>query len=642
MQGKKFHIGIFASSQSILNRVEVLAAGRQDYIAIKTQALDDAIPLALEMERNGIEVIISRRGTAHLLRENLRIPVLAFPDRSLDILVSLKKASNIGRRILLTVFRQNMGGLAIVEDLLDIRLVQKIYENKASMARGILQAKREGCEVAVGGIVTQHLASDIGLEFVEIRTSKEDIDATIENAKSVAQAGREQKAAARRYRSIIDAASDGIIAVDEKGLISTINATARERLQISEEEAVGEPITRLIPDCGIPQVLMTKRPVNDRLGQIREDHFLFNHLPIIMSGESIGAVSTFRHINHVMRAEHVVRRSLSKGLVSKYTLDELIHVSPTMQDVIDTGRQYAKTESTILIMGETGTGKEIFAHGIHHLSSRTGRPFVSVNCAAIPEQLLESELFGYEEGAFTGSKKGGKPGLFEIAHQGSIFLDEIESTPFPVQLRLLRVLQEREVMRIGANRKIPVDVRIIAAASHDLSISVQQGSFREDLFFRLNVLRIRIPPLRQRKEDIPVLLDFFVSLFSNSHGLDPIGLPESYLNRLMQYPWPGNVRQLRNFAERYVMNCSLGCSTDRLKALYQELIEYPPLKMEIADAAGTSVPLREQVKKIVLSDEKNIIKQALKKARYHKSTAAEQLGISRTTLWRKMKALGLE
>ncbi len=642
MQTKKLNIGIFASSQSILNQVEVLAAGQDDSIDIKTQALDDAISLALDMERNGIEVIISRRGTAHLLRETLRIPVLSFPHRSLDILVSLKKAAKISRRILLTVFRQNMGELAIIEDLLDLQLVQKIYENKASMARAILQAKREGCEVAVGGIVTQQLSADIGLEFVEIRTSKEDIAATIENAKSVALAGREQKAAARRYRSIIDAASDGIVAVDEKGHISTINATARERLQITEEEAVGKPITRLIPDCGIPQVLLTKRPVNDRLGQIREDHFLFNHLPILMSGEAIGAVSTFRHINHVMRAEQVVRRSLSKGLVSKYTLDELIHVSPNMQEAINTGRQYAKTESTILIMGATGTGKEIFAHGIHHLSSRSGRPFVSINCAAIPEQLLESELFGYEEGAFTGSRKGGKPGLFEIAHQGSIFLDEIESTPFSVQLRLLRVLQEREVMRVGANRKIPVDVRIIAAASHDLSISVRKGSFREDLFFRLNVLRIRIPALRERKEDIPVLLDFFIRLFSDAHGLDPTGLPESYSNRLMDYPWPGNVRQLRNFAERYVMNCSLGCNADRLEALYQELIEYPPLEMNDAEISKPSIPLREQVKKKVLSDEKNIISDALKKARYHKSTAAEQLGISRTTLWRKMKELGLE
>jgi transcriptional regulator with PAS, ATPase and Fis domain len=355
-------------------------------------------------------------------------------------------------------------------------------------------------------------------------------------------------------------------------------------------------------------------------------------------------VSTFRDIGRVMRTENVVRRSLSAGLVAKYKLKELVHVSPAMREVVELGKQYARTDSTILVMGETGTGKEIFAQGIHDLSRRSRFPFVSINCAALPEQLLESELFGHEEGAFTGSKRGGKPGRFELAHQGTIFLDEIDSTPEAMQIRLLRVLQEREVMRIGGDRIIPVDVRVIAAASRDLNAALREGQFRPDLFFRLNVLRIQIPPLRQRQEDIPVLLDFFIRSFSDRQQIEPVRLPAGYVNRLQQYDWPGNVRQLKNFAERLVLNCSLRCSPDMLEILFRELIQFSGVPGGTAPAAAPHAPtaFKSHVREKVLQNERAIIQEALRNTRYRLSRTAEQLGISRTTLWRKMKALGLD
>jgi propionate catabolism operon transcriptional regulator len=338
----------------------------------------------------------------------------------------------------------------------------------------------------------------------------------------------------------------------------------------------------------------------------------------------------------------VVRRSLSKGLVAKYGFDDLVHTSPAMRNVVNIGMQYADTDSTILIMGETGTGKEILVHGIHNLSRRAKQPFVSINCAALPEQLLESELFGYEEGAFTGSKKGGKPGRFEIAHQGTIFLDEIDSTPESVQIRLLRVLQEREIMRIGGDRKIPVDVRIVAAASQDLNIAVQEARFRADLFFRLNVLRLHIPPLREREEDIPLLLDFFIKLISDRHGLEPISVPPDYLSRLTTYGWPGNVRQLRNFAERLVMNCNLRCSQDTLELLYRELLQYDHRAVSQEPDTQPPVTLKSRMQHQTLESERAIILEALEKCRFHKNRAAGRLGISRTTLWRKIKELDIE
>jgi transcriptional regulator, propionate catabolism operon regulatory protein len=642
MPDKKIRIGIFASSHSLMERVQELAAKQRDQIFINTQGLDDALPLALEMVRNGVEIIISRRGTAHLLRENLRIPVLSFPHRSLDILASLKTAINHGRKILLPVFRQKISGLSSIEDLLDIELIQMIYKDKASLTRAIESGLKKGCAVTVGGSVTQQIAESLGLKFVEIRTSDEDIAATIEDAKSIALTSRDQKATTLRYRAIMDAASDGIIAVDEHGHITTANTTASTMLKLSRDDIVGWHIAQVVPNSLISQVLLNKKPIHDRLTQVGNDSYIFNYEPVTLDGSVIGAVSSFRDIGKVMRAENVVRRSLSKGLVAKYELDDLVHVSSAMRDVVNIGRQYAGTDSTILIMGETGTGKEIFVHGIHNISQRKRQPFVSINCAALPEQLLESELFGYEEGAFTGSKRGGKAGRFEIAHLGTIFLDEIDSTPEAVQIRLLRVLQEREVMRIGGDSKIPVDVRIVAAASRDLSEAVQEGSFRSDLFFRLNVLRLQIPPLRKRLEDIPLLMDYFIRLFSDRHGLEPISLPKSYLDRLMTYAWPGNVRQLRNFAERLVMNCSLRCSPDTLEVLYRELIQYGVQPAQVPAPLPVETTLKVRMKNHALDNERAIILEALEQCRFHKNRAAERLGVSRTTLWRKIKELGIE
>jgi len=642
MQRKKIRIGIFASSHSLINRVQALTTKQQDKIIINTNGLDDAIPLALEMVRNGVEIIISRRGTAHLLRENLHIPVLSFPHRSLDLLTSLTQAKTEGNKILFPVFRHELSGLEILEDLLRIELVQKIYKDKASLRQAVVNGRDEGCEVVVGGSVTQQSADAIGLRFIEIRTSDEDIETTIEDAKSVALAARDQKATTLRYQAIMDAASDGIIAVDEKGRITTINTTAANLLKLDKDATLDLHIAQVIPESSVSQVLTNPKPVHDRLVGIDKERYIFNYQPVTLEGAVIGAVSTFRDISKVMRSEQVVRRSLSKGFTAKYELNDLIHESPAMGYVVNVGRQYAGTDSTILIMGETGTGKELFVHGIHSLSRRAKKPFVSINCAALPEQLLESELFGYEEGAFTGSKKGGKPGRFEIAHQGTIFLDEIDSTPESVQIRLLRVLQEREMMRIGGDRKIPVDVRIIAAASRDLSIAVQEGKFRADLFFRLNVLRLQIPPLRERLEDIPLLLKYFIRHFSVRYDLEPVTLPIDYLKRLMAYDWPGNVRQLRNFAERLVMNCSLSCSHDTLEVLYGELIQYctsTPTEVMQFPPEGA---LKERMKFHTLDNERAIIQEALQQCRFHKKKAAQRLGISRTTLWRKIKELGLE
>ena len=627
MQQKKIRIGIFASSQSLIERVQVLAARQHDQIFINTQGLDDAIPVALEMVRNGVETIISRRGTAHLLRENLRIPVLSFPHRSLDILISLKQAAALGGKILLPVFRQQWSGLPTLEDMLQIELIQKVYEDKASLKRIIANAYDEGCEIVVGGSVTQQIAEAEGIKFIEIRTSDEDIAATIEDAKSIALSARDQEAAALRYHAIIDAASDGIIAVDEEGSITTINATAASTLKLDRGEVEGRHITQIIPDSPIDRVLLTQNPIYDRLTRIGKDRYVFNYRPVTLEDTVIGAVSTFRDIGNVMRSEHVVRRSLSKGLVAKYDFKDLIHASPTMRDVVNIGRQYAGTESTILVMGETGTGKEIFVHGIHSLSQRADQPFVSVNCAALPEQLLESELFGYEEGAFTGSKKGGKPGRFEIAHKGTIFLDEIGDIPLSVQVKLLRVIENKQIERVGDHRSVDVDVRIISATHQNLVRLIEQQQFREDLYFRINVIPIRIPPLRDRREDIPLLINSFVQRLRGRTGKAITGLTSGALRHLMDYPWPGNVRELKSALEYAFVVAEKG------------KIDLEHLPVPATEAS--SAPRRSH-RPAGGDTEKQALIDALRQTGGNQTQAARILGINRVTVWNRMRKYGID
>ncbi len=642
MTGKPFVIGVFVSTPSVDENVKKLAAQQDDIIRISYQCLEESVIAGKKMEKEGVEVIISRRGTAFLLRENLLIPVVSFPQSSLDVLVSIKEATNQGRRIFLPSFRDKRSGLDMIGELLDIEFAQGIYTDSASLRQIISRAAKDGFEVVVGGGATMRSAAEFGLKYCELISSEQEVIETIENAKSVAQSQREQRATSQRYQTIVDAASDGIIAVDVTERVTMINQSARRTLNIQGQNAIGTPVSQLLPLTALSQVLRDKRPIRDKVENVKGEMFVFNHTPVMLGEEMIGVVSSFKEVSHVMRAENTVRRTLAKGFVARYVIDDLIHRHPALGQVADLCREFAKTDSCVLITGETGTGKEIIAQSIHNLSRRKTRPFVSVHCAALPEQLLESELFGHEEGAFTGSKKGGKPGLFELAHQGTIFLDEIDSTTLSVQLRLLRVLQEKEVMRVGAEQTIPVEARVIAVAGSDLWKSVREGSFRKDLFFRLNVLRISIPALRDRKEDIPELMTHFIFHYSRKYNISPPALPNSYLHKLIEYSWPGNVRQLKHFAEQLVLNCSFRYSADILDALFDELSRIVETEEQPRVRSTESGPLEGWLRISPTSTDAEKITAALEKARFNRTKAAAMLGIGRTTLWRKIKELQLE
>lgn len=631
-----YKIGVITSSISLLNLAKEIEKKTDEEIQISSKGLKKAIPVGKEMERNGVEVIISVLGTASLLRENLSIPVLSIPLTSFDLIKSFTAAAVFDSRVLLLTFRENVEEIHFIEKLLNIKIFQGVYDDSESLENQILLAREKGFGVGIGGGMAMRISAKHDFKIIEVEASQAVIEATIESAKSVAHSGRQEKEKAIQYRYILDSPSEGIIATDQRGNITAINKSAKQFLQVSENHIQGKPIWHYIPKAPIINVMNSKKPVLNRVKKINKEQFIFNHIPIIMDKRVLGSVSTFNHISNVIRAENEVRRSLTRGLIAKYNLDDFLYQSAAMQNVIDMTRKIASSNSTILIIGETGTGKEILSNAIHNLSHRKNKAFVSINCAALPELLLESELFGYEDGAFTGSRRGGKAGLFEMAHNGTILLDEFAEMPHSVQLRLLRVLQEKEVMRIAGNSLIPINVRVIANSNKDLIEEVRNGRIREDLFFRLNVLQIQIPPLRERVEDIPLLVDEFIRKLSREHNLKPISIPLPLLTKLMDYAWPGNVRQLLNFIEGIVVFCCSRFSSEIFETKYNELISFSLDKNKVKDdQVSSSLPGQKQL--IFQTNEAERIFDALEKCRFNKGKTAAFLGISRTTLWEKIK-----
>ena len=632
-----FKVGFINSTKQLIDCALSVAAKLGIRMATSLAGLDAAVPAGLRMEQEGVEVIISRRGTASLLRKNLKIPILSVRISFPDIFLNIRDASLMGRKILLTSFgEEKIEGADLLQEIFNVTLIPGVFHDTSSLEQAIIRGKGQGCEIVIGGGVSMSLAEKHGLRGVELRTNEEAIISAIEDALSVAGANREEQEKTLRYRTIMDTTSEGIIALDKKGIITAINHAALQFLRLPEQ-MVSKPFTDFDPGGHVREVLDSGRPLLNKLERVGGEMFVANYIPLQVGAEVIGEVITFRDVPNVVRAENEVRRSLVKGLVAKRTIDNFVHCHPSMKQVVEKVRKFSQVDSTVLITGETGTGKEILAQSIHTLGPRRNGPFISINCAAIPDQLLESELFGYEEGAFTGSRHGGKPGLFELAHNGTIFLDEVGATPLSVQSRLLRVLQEHEVMRIGGDRLISVNVRVIAATNQNLCIEVQKGRFREDLYFRLDVITIHIPPLRERIDDLPVLVRDLIRRCARNPKAQSLTIPERHLKKLMELPWPGNVRQLQNFVEKLVILCEDGYRDDTFEELYANLLNYSLIRER--DAIPERRPLNQYVHGSPGDDEARAIRKALEESRFSRTLAAKRLGVSRTTLWRKLREM---
>jgi len=586
-------------------------------------------------------VLVAADRCATFLQENHNIAVIPVKFSGYALMEALKKAQKYldhdDDEVVLVNYYKEMEEVEEYRDLLKVKVRQVVFNSHEEADAIFSELKKAGKKVVVGGSNAFDTAKRYGMKgiFMYTRTA---VEKAMVHAAEILQAIRKESEKAERFKTIIELVHSGIICTDNNWQITTFNNAAEKILNIGADKAFNNFIKDIVPSINLPQKPHQLTAQTNKLVNTGQVNIIMDVMPILVNDNCTGAVFAIQDAVTIQKSEQEIRQQLhQRRLVANYAFANIVGESQAIQLAISKAKSFGQTDSTILINGETGTGKELFAQSIHNISPRRKKPFVAINCAALPESLLDSELFGYDPGAFTGAQKEGKPGLFELAHSGTIFLDEVGELTPPIQVRLLRVLQEREVMRVGGRKIIPVDVRIIAATNRNLWNEVKAGNFRQDLYYRLSVLELNIPPLRERKEDIPSLarsiLRKYMSIVDNF-------IIEKILSLAREYHWPGNIRELENILERFAV-LSRGkpnkeeilCSVfwDSVKSKKNDLPESDnPLSTL---SALPVIELSSKIKKI----ESNEIKRILEEVNGNKTAAARILGISRSTLWRKLK-----
>ncbi|WP_034296059.1 propionate catabolism operon regulatory protein PrpR [Herbaspirillum sp. RV1423] len=591
--------------------------------------------LQAHVDAGTVDVVLAAGSNGAYLRDNLNVPVVMVKVNGFDVLGAITQAiamwpgAPIGLVLHETVSRE----LSDLSAWLNVALKQRAYRSIDEVRVAVDTLVAEGCTVIIGPGMACDLAQQAGLQSVFLY-SLGAVEEAFERSIELARMSRQKESKRVRLNTIVAHLRDGVAAFDDSGQLEAVNPAMIDLLGLDRARDLPSQLARVVGPL-LRETLATDMPIDERIEQIDGRELIVNCVPIIERGLRSGSVVTVQDALVAQRIERSLRTSQRpKHLVARHDLADLIGASPALERVRSLARAGAAHDATVLLTGESGTGKELVAQGIHNASRRRGNPFVAFNCAALPEGLIESELFGHEEGAFTGARRGGKPGLFEIAHTGTIFLDEIGEMPAASQSRLLRVLQEREVMKLGSGRATPIDVRVIAATHRDLHALVEQGLFRADLYFRLNLLQIELPPLRERRGDIPELAQHLLSRSATKYELPYMATERvrEFLTPLFEhYAWPGNVRELDNLIVRAAIY--LG---DTASGAWQEHRDVFPEfeRMHVSPAStvrGDVVGLQPAV---VTRDE---ILRALEQNGDNRAAASRALGIGRTTLWRLMK-----
>ncbi|PQV55032.1 propionate catabolism operon regulatory protein PrpR [Paraburkholderia sp. BL21I4N1] len=648
--------------QSLCETVAPRYAERARFFSVREGYGAAVTALQAYVDAGAVDVVLAAGSNGAYLRDNLNVPVVMVKVNGFDVLSAITRATTTwpGAQIGLMLHETISHELADLSAWLKVGLKQRAYRSIDEVRLAVANLAAEGCSVIIGPGMACDVAQQAGLASVFLY-SLGAVEEAFERSVELARVSRQKEAKRERLNTIVGHLRDGVAAFDEAGQLEAVNPAMldllgfdapKDLLLAGRERDVAAQVSQAVGPL-LREMLEQGQPIDERVEQIGGRALIVNCVPVVEQGVRSGAVVTLQDALVAQRIDRSLRTSQRpKHLVARHQLDDLVGASAALERVRRLARAGAAHDATVLLTGESGTGKELVAQGIHNASRRRGNPFVAFNCAALPEGLIESELFGHEEGAFTGARRGGKPGLFEIAHTGTIFLDEIGEMPAALQSRLLRVLQEREVMKLGAGRATPVDVRVIAATHRDLHTLVEQGVFRADLYFRLNLLQIELPPLRARRGDVAQLARHLLSRGALQYGLSDAALDRvlAFLAPLFDgYAWPGNVRELENLLARaaiYLGDATMATAArpvDRAaaqggedwQAVFPEfgrmaragaadLVQRDP--RSIANpASARATPTRDEVMR------------ALDEAGGNRAAASRALGIGRTTLWRLMK-----
>ncbi|MBS7526363.1 sigma 54-interacting transcriptional regulator [Fusibacter paucivorans] len=575
--------------------------------------LSGAIPVAKAMINNGAEVLISRGGTSDYLNKAFEtIPIIDIEVNSYDIAEAIIRAQKHDPHIALIVFKTMLYEGRNLSDIFDCDIKTYYLEKEEDATMAIGAAINDGYRTLVGGRIVDNVACNFPVKTFMIRSEVDSIVAAVRQGQQILKAKDESLRNLNLIREVVQNTYIGIIAVNESNEVKIANIKAMALLKKEREQVIGTDVYQLLSmpsDCAD----------GNFLAECNGEHLVINKKTQHIQAIDIGALFTIERSSEINEKERDLRKLyVKKGYKAKYSFNDIKGSSDAICEAVKISKRFAKADSTVLIIGETGTGKEMFAQSIHNDSNRKQGPFVAVNCAALTDSLLESELFGYVKGAFTGASSEGKEGLFEMAHGGTIFLDEISEVSLTTQAKLLRVLQEREIMRIGDNKIIPVDVRIIAATNRDLHVLIENGVFRNDLYYRLSVLKVSIPPVRKRIGDVELLIKEFLKYYTISLQREMPILDKQCFDVLRHHAWPGNIRELKNFVERLLI-------------AFDETVIFPEMIYKTLDIETETV----RFEKTVLTE--SSVKEAFEQYGNNKTRVAKALGIGRTTLWKWLK-----
>ena len=624
-------IVVLAPIQDVFDKTaEIISEQGYSNVDVVLGTMSKGLEIAKKLEKEGVQIIVARGGTYKLVKSQLKIPVVEIKVSAYDIVNSFDQIKDPDEVIGLVGYSNVVFGFNVLKKIIPNEVQMILLNSESEIPDIIEEYKGKGIRTFVGDSNAAKVVQGLHCRGIMISSQKESIQVAIQEARRILSAVKREKHMTEHLRAVMNFVGDGIISIDRNDRVTHFNQTAENILKLSAGASIGCTIYDIFRSPRIHEILHSKKKYVGEMISEGSLKLSFNQIPLEESEGVNGAVITFQEIQEIQRMEFNIRKSIAKkGFVAKYDFDKIIHKSAEMKDCIDTAREYAAYDAPVHIFGESGTGKELFAQSIHNGSKRKSGAFLAVNCAALPPNLIESEFFGYEEGAFTGAKKSGKPGIFELAHNGTLFLDEISEIPMELQGRLLRVLQEKEVRRVGGNKVIPVDVRIITASNRKLNEMVENELFRKDLYYRINVLALKIPALKERTEDIVLLAEHFIEKFSSVYGKKRLPITEPVRKALTSREFEGNIRELENLIERSVIVSSF----DQL--LQEE--ESSALNITKKKESGVyEVPMVIPENSTLKNLEDWYIQKVFEENNQNVQKTCEVLGISRSTLWRKV------
>lgn len=634
-------IGVITHYGPMESEFSYLAESENCELFFRVGIMEFAVAIAKEMEETlGVDAFISTEVTGEILQKHVSKPVIPLRINNFNLIDAFHRARQKGSKIAFADISHQtcVYDFNKISEILGYDLRRYKFDHPMEAFNVVRRVIDDGCDViATTASCTLNIAKRFNLPGVLIGPGAQDMLDAIATARETVAVQRKEMEKYHWLNVILDSANEGFVTTNEQGVITSANQVIQGIVEVEGEKIIG----RTIEDVAAQAPLLGRiLSCSDSLDVVNDDtrEFVVSRRNIGTNRFSLGCVFKIEELQHLQHVELEARKKAQlSGFVAKYTFNDIIGVSPSLCDTVQRAKRYAMTDSHILIYGETGSGKEVFAQSIHNASPYRNGPFVDINCATLPENLLDSELFGFEDGAFTGAKKGGKAGLFELAHNGTLFLDEISDMPPPLQVKLLRVIQERTVRRIGGSRNIPFNVRILMASNKDLHAEVLDGNFREDLFYRINVLNLRLPPLRERPEDIPLLVHSLIKGIADRRR-SPIYVESKKLEHLKEYDWPGNTRQLNSFVEQVLAVADSN--------VYDQEISRKMLR-ELQDKRGSrtaQVPVASNQLLVSIDSmramQDAIIAELYKKYGGNKKAIENTLEISNTTLWRRFKKMG--